>query len=156
MSPFDRGRRGSAAVREASSGSAVTLAVAATLVLAGTFLLGMKAGRRGERGRKGPVARRPGPGGIGQSSSLYPDGRLPETRYADGRRPGEGRTRPERLPRPSFAAMAMAEPAGNGTWHGQVRDSGPQAMRDPLHLSWDKVDEMSDQSFPASDPPSLY
>lgn len=37
---------------------------------------------------------------------------------------------------------------------GNVRPAGPSAMRDPPH-SWDKVDEASDESFPASDPPNL-
>jgi hypothetical protein len=36
----------------------------------------------------------------------------------------------------------------------QVRNAGPQAMRsDPPE--WDKVDEASDESFPASDPPAI-
>ena len=37
---------------------------------------------------------------------------------------------------------------------GNVRPAGPSAMRDPPR-SWDKVDEASDESFPASDPPNL-
>jgi len=36
-----------------------------------------------------------------------------------------------------------------------VRDSGPENMAStPKH--WSKTDEASDQSFPASDPPSNY
>jgi hypothetical protein len=34
-----------------------------------------------------------------------------------------------------------------------VRDAGPAAMDNPPK-SWDDVDEASDESFPASDPPS--
>jgi hypothetical protein len=33
-----------------------------------------------------------------------------------------------------------------------IRDSGPEAMPDPPE-DWDDVDEASDESFPASDPP---
>jgi hypothetical protein len=34
-----------------------------------------------------------------------------------------------------------------------VRPAGPEAMRDPPR-TWDKVDQGSDESFPASDPPA--
>ena len=34
----------------------------------------------------------------------------------------------------------------------EIRDSGPEAMPDPPE-EWDDVDEASDESFPASDPP---
>lgn len=37
----------------------------------------------------------------------------------------------------------------------KVRDAGPKAMRDRPN-GWSKVDEESDQSFPASDPPANY
>jgi hypothetical protein len=37
-----------------------------------------------------------------------------------------------------------------------VRDAGPDAMRDPPRRAWSTVDEESDQSFPASDPPGNY
>jgi hypothetical protein len=36
-----------------------------------------------------------------------------------------------------------------------IRQAGAKQMRDPPE-SWDRVDESSDQSFPASDPPSTY
>jgi len=37
---------------------------------------------------------------------------------------------------------------------GSARSAGPEAMRDPPK-DWDKVDESSDESFPASDPPAV-
>ena len=37
-----------------------------------------------------------------------------------------------------------------------ARDAGPENMRDEDGRNWSKVDEASDESFPASDPPSYY
>jgi len=51
------------------------------------------------------------------------------------------------------AAFADDQPS-NGLH--PVRDAGPEAMRDPPQRAWSKVDEASDQSFPASDPPANY
>lgn len=51
------------------------------------------------------------------------------------------------------AAFAAGE--GGAENFSQVRNAGPEAMRDqPRH--WSKADEASDESFPASDPPSTY
>lgn len=36
-----------------------------------------------------------------------------------------------------------------------VRDAGPEAMRDQPGR-WGRTDQRSDESFPASDPPSTY
>jgi len=36
-----------------------------------------------------------------------------------------------------------------------VRDAGPGAMKNPPK-TWGEVDEASDESFPASDPPAKY
>ena len=37
-----------------------------------------------------------------------------------------------------------------------VRPAGPEGMRDQPRRGWSKVDEASDESFPASDPPGNY
>ncbi|HTG38941.1 MAG TPA: hypothetical protein VL973_09065 [Sphingomonas sp.] len=37
-----------------------------------------------------------------------------------------------------------------------VRDAGPASMADPERRRWTRVDQASDESFPASDPPSTY
>lgn len=36
-----------------------------------------------------------------------------------------------------------------------IRDAGPEAMENPPPV-WDEVDQASDESFPASDPPAHY
>ncbi|WP_247881469.1 DUF2934 domain-containing protein [Skermanella sp. TT6] len=36
----------------------------------------------------------------------------------------------------------------------QVRSAGPDGMRDAPRRPWDKTDQSSDESFPASDPPA--
>jgi len=51
------------------------------------------------------------------------------------------------------AAFAAGQPASG---LNPVRDAGPDAMRDAPARGWSQVDEASDQSFPASDPPATY
>lgn len=50
---------------------------------------------------------------------------------------------------------AFAEGETDGKNFAKVRNAGPASMRS--HPSdWDKADEESDESFPASDPPANY
>ena len=48
--------------------------------------------------------------------------------------------------------------AGQGTGENfaKIRDAGPAAMADTPQREWTKTDQESDESFPASDPPSNY
>jgi hypothetical protein len=54
----------------------------------------------------------------------------------------------------SRAALASGEGAPSGSF-AQVRNAGPDAMADQPG-AWHKVDQASDESFPASDPPATY
>lgn len=53
----------------------------------------------------------------------------------------------------SAPAFAGGQPSSE---HTNVRDAGPDAMRDDTAADWSKTDQASDESFPASDPPSTY
>jgi len=57
----------------------------------------------------------------------------------------------EREGRPALAGTGGHGAVGHS---GAARSAGPDAMRDPPE-EWDKVDQASDESFPASDPPNL-
>ena len=50
---------------------------------------------------------------------------------------------------------AFASGQGDNANFAQVRDAGPAAMASDLDR-WSKVDQRSDESFPASDPPATY
>ena len=54
------------------------------------------------------------------------------------------------------ARAAISGTGGHGAVgeSGAARSAGPDAMRDPPS-DWSKVDEASDESFPASDPPAV-
>lgn len=53
-----------------------------------------------------------------------------------------------------IASAAFAEPVAVKGSFNHTRDAGPAHMRDgDADDVWDKVDEGSDESFPASDPP---
>lgn len=53
----------------------------------------------------------------------------------------------------NHAAYADGEASGH---HTDVRDAGPDAMRDPVRSDWTGTDQAIDESFPASDPPGNY
>jgi hypothetical protein len=51
---------------------------------------------------------------------------------------------------------SLSEAAGKEDHNApDIRDAGPDAMRDKPNRKWDEVDEAADESFPASDPPSF-
>jgi hypothetical protein len=52
------------------------------------------------------------------------------------------------------AAITEDRPEGFVGHSGNARQAGAEAMRDPPK-EWTKVDEASDESFPASDPPAV-
>ena len=51
---------------------------------------------------------------------------------------------------------AFAPDQAGGENFAQVRDAGPEAMADKPKRDWSEADEVSDESFPASDPPATY
>lgn len=57
--------------------------------------------------------------------------------------------------RSSPSRVAFAPGEANGTGFSQVRNAGPAAMAGHYPL-WDRVDQASDESFPASDAPANY
>ena len=52
--------------------------------------------------------------------------------------------------------VAFASGQGDSENFARIRDAGPHAMSDTRRREWTATDEASDQSFPASDPPSTY
>ena len=75
---------------------------------------------------------------LGAAGAMAGAGYLTERR----RTPSEGPTH-----NPGTAARRDGE--------GPVRSAGPAGMRSKLTRAWTKVDEASDESFPASDPPAF-
>ena len=71
--------------------------------------------------------------------------------YLVSRRLTRGSDNENHLAAPALSGGGAHGAVGNS---GNVRPAGPSAMRDPPK-SWSKVDEASDESFPASDPPNF-
>ena len=51
-------------------------------------------------------------------------------------------------------ARGKTEPGHAGQSGAAARSAGPEAMRDPP-AEWERTDQASDESFPASDPPAV-
>ena len=80
-------------------------------------------------------------------------------------RPNDNQTDPEALDRPAATKPFLAQAAcaerevtqgAAAAGYTHVRPAGPDAMRDAPRRPWTREDEASDESFPASDPPSYY
>jgi len=56
----------------------------------------------------------------------------------------------------SSGGAAFASGQGDRENFSQVRDAGPAAMSDAPRREWTREDQLSDESFPASDPPATY
>lgn len=92
-------------------------------------------------------------GSAAIAAALIFAGRLknPFVDAADGRGSRSSRKSSEQENAP--AAFASDTPGANGA--APVRDAGPEGMRDSEpSREWDRIDEASDESFPASDPPA--
>ena len=57
--------------------------------------------------------------------------------------------------RPATEPAAFAPGESNAAGFSQVRNAGPEAMA-TNSPHWDRVDQASDESFPASDAPGTY
>ncbi|RYE09766.1 MAG: hypothetical protein EOP22_07940 [Hyphomicrobiales bacterium] len=64
------------------------------------------------------------------------------------------KTQPAHFATQQAAALRDGEKPGPRDAFVQVRPAGPEGMRTKPRRPWRFADEASDQSFPASDPPS--
>lgn len=64
------------------------------------------------------------------------------------------RGRKSGAPTPDAHSAAFANRETDPENFDQTRSAGPAGMRDAPRRDWDRVDEATDESFPASDPPA--
>lgn len=58
--------------------------------------------------------------------------------------------------RPKARAVEARGTTARRVGEGDVRSAGPEGMRRETGRRWSSIDQASDQSFPASDPPSTW
>jgi hypothetical protein len=61
-----------------------------------------------------------------------------------------------RATKDDWHSAAFADGETHAENFDQTRSAGPDAMRDDVRRPWESVDQASDESFPASDPPATY
>jgi hypothetical protein len=118
--------------------------------LAGGAFLAVAGARRGSVGGAAMMA-----GGVGlMIAGMTTRLNIPVPGYDSGYH-GQGYGRGESTGRAPDLTARKPYAADNPGAYGEIRAAGPEAIRDRDPRPWDKVDEASDESFPASDPPSF-
>lgn len=67
---------------------------------------------------------------------------------------GRAMRKPGEAPKKEGHAAAFRDRETDPENFDQTRSAGPDAMRDRTTRRWEPVDQASDESFPASDPPA--
>lgn len=95
-------------------------------------------------------------GSAAIAAALLFSGRL-RNPFVDAASADDGRRRRADPPEERQAPAAFADNQAGGTGATNVREAGADSIRDrEPEREWDGVDEASDESFPASDPPATY
>jgi hypothetical protein len=145
--------------RSSSSSLAGPLLMVASASLLGYWLYQKRTGgsHRSAPGYRPPSGddRIPDVGRLAYFGPLRPTGQ--PVASSEGQGQGQGQDREDSRQGRRYAAFSDPEkaPVEQGSCYGAVRHAGPENMRDRERRPWDKVDESVDESFPASDPPSV-